>query len=132
MDNKFVQLKGHLIREARTRRSVTSDMRRHRKTHTLTYNRLHQQARNDLFFVSATGIFCWCDAANSISSSLKESISYKWSRQFQHEKPAKVCIPRLPCPPCTMILFGPRCYINRLFTNLLSVSVNASQLQQLP
>ena len=29
------QLKGHLFREARTRRSVTSDMRRHRKT--LTY-----------------------------------------------------------------------------------------------
>ena len=29
------QLKGHLLREARTRRSVTSDMRRRRKT--LTY-----------------------------------------------------------------------------------------------
>ena len=33
------QLKGHLFREARTRRSVTSDMWRHRKalTYLLTY-----------------------------------------------------------------------------------------------
>jgi len=34
------QLKGHLFRDARTQRSVTSDMRRHRKTpnYLLTYN----------------------------------------------------------------------------------------------
>ena len=35
------QLKGHLFREAWTRRSVTSDMRRHKNTYLLTYLLTH-------------------------------------------------------------------------------------------